>query len=229
MPLQATLRNSIALIVFLLAGTTAMAGNGFFSGVFGSVRGSGNTVTKEITVSEFERIKSQIGADISVVVGEARKTTITFDDNLIDLIDLSVRGNTLHITSSDSYSSRRSCKIVISVPHLSRISSHGSGDIEVTNLDEKLFDFRLYGSGDITLKGRVGELEIVLSGSGDIDACKLEAREATVELNGSGDVAVRASDWFSGEVNGSGDIVYYGNPDHTSEDVSGSGSIRSRG
>jgi len=192
------------------------------------VKGSGDLATETREVDPFTRIETNGSADLTVTVGPEQSIAITFDDNLIELIETKVHGKTLEITPTRSYSSRRSCEIVITVPKLERVACSGSGDIVVERLDAETFEFKLSGSGDFTAEGKTDELDIDLSGSGDVDTRDLVAQEAYVRITGSGDVKVHAAESLDARVSGSGDIDYYGDPEHVRKSVSGSGSIRPR-
>ncbi|UCE24014.1 MAG: DUF2807 domain-containing protein [Candidatus Zixiibacteriota bacterium] len=220
------------ILVFLaavLAVPSAQAGD-FLKWITGrsGIEGSGDLVTDTRNLGDFSRIESTGSFDIFVTVGEGQEMTITFDDNLIDLIKTRVRGKTLKIYSRDSYSSRYSCKIDLKVPYLESIRLSGSGDVEIFDLSGELFECSISGSGDIRADGEVEEVDIRVSGSGDVDTRELIAHEASVRVSGSGDVKVFASEFFDGSVSGSGDIDIYGNPERMSRHVSGSGDIRKR-
>ncbi len=216
---------TVTLLV-LLATTSAMAD--WFGFSSRGIKGSGDLITEEREVEPFRRIESNGAADIFVTVGEKLSVKVTFDDNLIDLIETKTRGKTLKIGNRENYRSRHGCKIEITVPELERVYLRGSGDILVERLEAEFFEFKLSGSGSLVAEGTTNELEVRLSGSGDIDTRGLIAREAYVSLSGSGEIKIRAEESFDGSLSGSGDIAIYGNPPDFSKSVSGSGSIRKK-
>jgi len=191
-------------------------------------RGSGRMVTEQRDIGSFDRIESNIGADITVSIGATQSVSLIYDDNLIGYVTTKVRGKKLVIESSRSFSSSKDCQIKIVVPQLEEVSVGGSGKIEVVGLDADRFSVEIDGSADVVVSGEVGELVIEVNGSGNVDTRDLVAGEATVEINGSGDVNVMARDYLTATVNGSGDIVYTGNPGQVVKNVEGSGRIRRR-
>ncbi len=219
----------LLILIALVTAPAAQAGD-FLTWITGcrGVEGSGDLVTDTRNLSDFSRIESSGSFDIFVTVGDEHELTITFDDNLIDLIKTRVRGKTLKIFCRDSYSSRYPCKVDLKVPSLESIRLTGSGDIEVFDLTGDFFECSISGSGDIRVNGEVQEVDIRVSGSGDVDTRELIAEEASVRVSGSGDVKVFASEFFDGSVSGSGDIDIYGNPERMARHVSGSGDIRKR-
>ena len=153
-------------------------------------RGSGRMVTEQRDIGSFDRIESNIGADIMVSIGSAQSVSLTYDDNLIGYVTTKVRGRKLVIESSRSFSSSRDCQIKIVVPQLEEVSVGGSGKIEVVGLDADRFAVEIDGSADVVASGEVGELVIEVNGSGNVDTRDLAAGEATVEINGSGNASV---------------------------------------
>jgi hypothetical protein len=216
------------LVICLFAVSTIEAGN-IFNGLFGrGIKGSGDLTTEVRDLEEFDEIDVLGSMDIYIEIGDEQKVEITFDDNLIELVRTRVRGHTLRIDTRESFSSRRGCQVRITVPKLEMVSLTGSGDVEVTRIKQKSFEIELSGSGEIVASGEVEQLDIDLAGSGDIDARELIADEANCDLGGSGQIKVYAKKSFNGDLSGSGDIYYYGDPKYVDRDVSGSGSIRRR-
>jgi len=101
------------------------------------------------------------------------------------------------------------------------IDLNGSGNIVIKDIDVKTVDTSLLGSGDISLEGKTDTQKVSVAGSGTILAGDLETTAGDVSIPGSGNITVWISDELAIQVNGSGDIRYYGQP---IIDQSGSGS-----
>lgn len=101
------------------------------------------------------------------------------------------------------------------------IDLNGSGNIVVDDIDVKTVDTALLGSGDIKLEGKTNTQKVNVAGSGNILAGDLETTSGDLSIPGSGNITVWISDELTVQVNGSGDIRYYGQP---MIDQSGSGS-----
>ncbi|UCG60499.1 MAG: DUF2807 domain-containing protein [Candidatus Zixiibacteriota bacterium] len=223
-------KSILCLFAVVMLAVSSVSADDFLSWITGRdcIEGSGDLVTQERDLDEFTAIDLKGSTDVFVTVGGEQKVSITIDDNLVDLIETEVRGKTLKIYCEDSYSSRRGCRIEITMPVLEEVRISGSGDAEIYDLDGDYFEYSVSGSGDMRADGEVGEVNIRVSGSGDVDTRDLRAREATVKISGSGDVKVYASETFYGRVSGSGDIDVYGSPERMSRHVSGSGDITKR-
>ncbi|MDH4157696.1 MAG: DUF2807 domain-containing protein [candidate division Zixibacteria bacterium] len=224
------IRMVAALAAWLAVSVPSVAADDVLSRLFGrrGVEGSGELVTEARHVKPFTKVISTGSSDIYISVGGEQKVEVTYDDNLIDMVRTEVRGAKLKIYIEGSHSSRHSSRIDITVPKLEEVRCTGSGDIEVVDLDQDFFAYKLSGSGDFRAAGRVAELELTLSGSGEIDTRDLIANEAYCTISGSGRIRVAAAEAFDGTVSGSGDIYYYGKPESVSRHVTGSGSIKRR-
>ena len=212
----------------LLASVQPVLADNWWSRHRDGIRGSGDLKTEKRDVGNFTRIETSGSFDVDVIVGEEASLTVTFDDNLLEFVLTEVHAGTLYIDTEESFSSRRGCKVEITVPVLEAVESSGSGDISVRRVKGKEFKYTISGSGDVLLDGTVDQLEISIAGSGDVDARDLRSKEAYVKISGSGDVEVYASEYLDGRIYGSGDISYYGNPEDTNKKVYGSGSITRR-
>jgi hypothetical protein len=195
-----------ALIISVLAASTQADTWSFFGGR--GERGSGEIVTEEREIGEFERIRLESSTDLVIKIGNPASVRVTTDDNLQDNIITEVIGRkTLLIDSEGNFNSRRGVLVEITTPGLVQVEVDGSGDIEITGLKEEAFEIMLNGSGDIEFEGEVKQVEITLDGSGLVNALDLIAEDVKVELGGSGDIELRGkTQTFECTLSGSGDI-----------------------
>jgi hypothetical protein len=105
------------------------------------------------------------------------------------------------------------------------IDMHGSGDVDLDLGEADLVDLDVFGSGDSHLEGSATGFSIRLEGSGDINARYLVAEDVYVHLDGSGDARVYATDFLQVDINGSGDVYYWGDPEVVEVDIDGSGDV----
>jgi hypothetical protein len=206
-----------------IAGTSTHS-HSWFAGWNGE-KGSGKMETETRSVGDFNRIVIDLGANLTVHVGEPQKMTVAIDDNLLDNVTTSVHGHTLEISSHKSFSTDNDCVVEIWIPALESIECNGSGEIEVRGLNGDNFTYELNGSGDFNAYGKVDQLDISVNGSGNVDTRRLVAQEARVEISGSGEVKVNAKKALDVDISGSGSLEYVGSPEHISQSITGSGSI----
>lgn len=211
--------------ILMLTGAANLFADETFWSVGREEKGSGTLETETRPLDPFTRIHLESGADISITIGPTQSVKVTMDDNLLDNIVTEVRRKTLVISSEGSYTTRKGCRVEITIPSLTRLQISGSGNITVTGLSAPEFEYLLEGSGNLTMDGTVEHLTIEIAGSGDINTERLKAKHVDIEMNGSGDARVFAVESFKGVINGSGNITVIGDPPHTSEEVFGSGEI----
>jgi len=167
---------------------------------------NGDVVSIERNVTTFEGIITDGSADINVYPGREYKVIVTTEEKIQDNILTDVRGNILYIESKGKFSTKE-LKIDIYMPVLKAITVKGSGDVKINN-------------------GSISNLEITISGSGDIDARNYQVEDVNISVTGSGDTRIWVTETLSGNISGSGDVFYKGNP-RINVDVTGSGDIRS--
>jgi hypothetical protein len=106
------------------------------------------------------------------------------------------------------------------------LALHGSNDLRIEALDARRVDLLHAGAGDVLIRrGRVDVQRIVLEGSGTVDATALDARSSDVLLSGAGQVRLAAEQRLAARIDGSGDIVYRGQP-RVTQVVRGAGDVR---
>ena len=83
----------------------------------------------------------------------------------------------------------------------------------------------LSGSGDLTAKGWLDGLALVVNGSGQADLSDLVAAKASATINGSGDATVHPGESLAAMVNGSGNVSYLGDGARVTSVIHGSGQV----
>src|SRR5688500_16197655 len=176
------------------------------------VEGSGVAKTEPREVGEFDKVHLKGWPYRRIVVGPARRVSVTAGDNLLEGIDTSLEDGTPVLGGSDPFRTRLGVTVQITVPALTHVAVHGSGDVTVKQLDAEKFKAEIQGSGDISVAGRAEELDVEIQGSGDVELHELAAKRAAVEVQGSGDSTLKVSDELNVHVMGSGDVKYIGKP-----------------
>jgi len=196
----------LAATVLMMFGSVE-AGD-WFNWTFGEkgVKGSGDMVTEDRDVKEFTWIETSGAFDVFVKAGEKQEVL------LVDLIETRVKGKTLKIYSDESYRSKHTCQVEITVPKLEGVTARGSGDITVggfdSETDSETFECHTKGSGDITVKNLNSDiLRCNINGSGDITVRNLEGDFLECRISGSGDFSAEGKvEELEINVYGSGDV-----------------------
>ena len=210
-------RFSIALIFLLTAVGCHYVDRG--------VPGSGIAKTETRDVGAFEEVDFSGAGTLVLTSGEPKPLTITADDNLLPLIETTVRDGRLSIGTGQSINPRTSLIVNAGAADIKSVSISGAATIIVTGVDNESFKIDLSGAGSIKLVGKTGRLVLSISGAASADTINLVARDVVVDISGSGSANVHAVEALKANVSGSGNISYMGDP-KVEQNISGVGSVR---
>jgi hypothetical protein len=143
--------------------------------------GSGNRVSEDGEVPEFDRLELSASGQVRIEIGKPRSVRLELDDNLLALIETDVSNSQLTIKEREQYSSAGGLVVTVGVPGLVYVGLSGSGDIGVAGIDTKDFEISLDGNGSVPASGKTGSAKVVISGAGDVNA--LPARRRWVGVN----------------------------------------------
>ncbi|GAB5399383.1 MAG: head GIN domain-containing protein [Aureisphaera sp.] len=213
------------------------------------VVGNGNVTTRTVTTGDYDGVKGVGSMDIHLEKGSEGTITVKTDENIQEFIIVEVKNGALVIRTKKNVSIRTKKGVHVYVPFqdISEVSLVGSGDIDtkdaisannfevnvtgsgdvVLEVNSKILEASVTGSGDMELTGSTEDLEVRVSGSGDFKGFDLNAQNTDASVSGSGDAKIVAKSSLRARVNGSGDIVYKGNPEKSDTKTSGSGDISS--
>ena len=216
-----------------------------------TVRGSGEVVTEEIDVGNFNSVDLTGVGRLTIEIGEEETLVIEAEDNLIEYIETNVRGDTLQIgirerininpTEPISYSltvvSLESISITgagnVSAPDLEAerfsVEISGAGGVDIDNLIADRLDVHISGLGSLNIGGGyVNQQNVHISGSGNHEARDMESTDASIDLSGLGNATVWATEYLKVDISGAGSVKYTGSP-RVDSDVSGLGSLKKIG
>jgi hypothetical protein len=211
------------------------------------IRGNGNVVTQERSISGFDGVESYGSFEVFITSGNASSVKIEADENLMEYIETDIRNGVLRLKTANrhSISPSHTIKVHVTAPTFTVVKTSGSGSIVGNNeisTNEKLsigtsgsgdiklnvrateLSANISGSGNIILAGEANTMDGSIAGSGNIRAGELKTREASVDIAGSGSTSIHADEKLDINIAGSGDVRYSGNAKITSR-IAGSGSI----
>jgi hypothetical protein len=215
--------------------------------------GSGNVVTEDRTVSNFNRVSLTGVGEVIITQGEEESLTVRADDNIMPYIKTEVKNGTLILGFTDEVKNKhmRPSKRInfnLSLKDVTGLDISGAGDVNVASLDTDRLEIVVGGAGDVSISsltteelvvhlngagtiklvGQVAEQNVKINGFGAYQAAKLESQTAIVAVNGAGSATLWATDTLDVRIPGAGNVTYYGKPRVTKK-VTGVGTIISRG
>jgi putative autotransporter adhesin-like protein len=200
-------------------------GNGTTTNISGGVLGSGVAAAETRPLPAFHSVDLAGSNTVAIRVGSKQSVDVRADDNLIGVVTTVVSGGILVVDNVGFFTTKAPMRVEITVPALDSVSLTGSGTIDVTGVDSKMFRAELTGSGTISADGTTDRLDATLSGAGDCRLGQLAARDVAARLEGAGRLTVSASRSLDASVAGTGVIGYTGNPSRVTTNVTGTGAI----
>ena len=213
------------------------------------VQGTGEIITKEINVQEFNGVRLKISDNVIITQGSVQEVTITGQENIIDHLKTNVNVGIWDINFQNGCFSGYELQINITLPNIDRIYVSGSGNIIVNDFENQNdMTLKISGSGNINLNKITGTQNLIakISGSGDINLQDSFSTLESLEINmsgsgsfngfiaptkicdisnsGSGSNKIHVLESLDVSISGSGNTYYKGMP-QIIESISGSGAI----
>lgn len=232
----------MALVLALLSSCTIMSD---------SIKPSKNLITRNYKVKDFSKIEAGTVGDIYYTQSADSNISVQIygPDNIVELIKVSVKDQTLLLEMEKTNKIRNSSKlkIMISSPELDLIAFKGVGDVHIKNglntgkleIDSKgVGDINIQsltcedlhidskGVGDVKIQGTAKNVYLDSKGVGDIDAGDLKAENVNADSKGVGDITCHAVRSISASSKGVGSIKYKGSPEIKELSKKGIGSIK---
>jgi hypothetical protein len=199
------------------------------------IEGSGNVITKDISVNSFDELDASGVFNLQLSQGDKETLRIEADDNLMDLFIVENEGSTLTIKmkKNSNFNSKKQLKVYVTFKTL---KSMDLGMVGGTSSDEKLkfADLKLknqsVGSvslnmtlqtlnmenqsvGSVKLEGSAESAIVKNNSVGSINAGNFVVQKMDIENNGVGSATVNAekelkySDSFLGKVSNRGNAT----------------------
>ena len=199
------------------------------------IEGSGNVITKEITVKSFDELNASGVFNLLLSQGDKESLKIEADDNLMDLFIIENEGSTLKIKmkKNSNFNSKKQLKVYVTFKTL---KSMDLGMVGGTSSDDKLkfTDLKLknqsVGSvslnmtlqtlnlenqsvGSVKLEGSAENAVVKNNSVGSINAANFVVQKMDIENNGVGSATVNAEkelkykDSFLGKVSNKGNAT----------------------
>ncbi|MCD4828498.1 MAG: DUF2807 domain-containing protein [Candidatus Cloacimonetes bacterium] len=213
----------------------------------GCVKGSGNVVTRQCDVSDFQRIELHGLGAIIITQGDHESLVIEAEDNIIERVHARVEGDELIIGMKRKLFVRPTKPIVyhVTVREINRIAVLGAGEIEATTplrvphlelrvagageidleVDTDSLSLKVAGAGDLWLRGRADVFMIEIAGAGEVEAFELQTRSTVIEAAGAAEIEVSVSESLSLVASGACEVRYRGDARIIKQEVSGASSI----
>ena len=215
-----------------------------------SLTGSGNVVTQEEAISDFDKVEISHSFEVDIKQGESFSVIIRVDDNLVEQLQVEKFGSTLKIGLEPAVSivSNATLEAEITMPELTGLDLSGASNATISgfkstkNLTVDLsgasslvgdigagdISIDLSGSSNANLTGSGGNLTLDASGSSDVDLSDFPVADAEIDASGASTVTVNASGRLDVEASGASNVTYLGEPSMGTIETSGASSVESK-
>jgi len=240
-------------LLYFFIPIAVMVLTGLFIGLFyldlfklDSYVGTGNIITEERSVGDFNKISVSDGINLFIEQGNGGTLTIEAEDNLIPKIGTRIIFGKLMIGFkgfSFVIDSAEPINVYVKVKELKDIELSGGASISCDELKTDALEIDITGESTIDLavqcinlvvdatggsiidiEGLVDRQEIELNSWSNYNAGDLVSRECFAEINAGASADINVSERLIVEIHSNGSLNYIGNPDITQE-ISSGGSL----
>ena len=168
-------------------------------------------IPKKDTKNLISQIKYNGLFDVKIIIHPYTKDpsiTIKGDKSFVDLVDISLQGETIEIKHQQmSCNYDLDCQIIINTRELTSFHNKGRGQIDIEGISGKKFSYVSSGAENTYLSGNVSNLSINSRSKGDVFAQQLVVKEsAYIESNGIGDIFCNSEKDIFVTINHSGNV-----------------------
>ena len=211
-----------------------------------TVSGSGNVVTRQIDAPAFSTLEVSDGFTVNVAIGSSQKVTVRVDDNLVDILDVGVSDDTLHIgLESRTDVTDATLEADVTVGSLAALEASGASTVVLVDpVDAVMLTVGLSGASQVTgaiqigggslelsgasrvsLSGSATTLGVTASGASRLDGRELTIDELTIDVSGGSSAEVTVTGSLSAVASGASRVQYAGSPTVAKAEESGDSTI----
>jgi Putative auto-transporter adhesin, head GIN domain len=179
----------------------------------GPLKGSGKLVSKNFAFSDFDKIELlDLDGKMEVEAGKAFSVAADIDNNLEELLDITVDDGTLTVRLKGNLNNRMyieetNIHIKISLPQLAAVFHRSNGILTVNGVSGKKLRIKNTGNGSAFINGSIDELEVICRDNGSVHAEKLLAKKIEARRSGNGNIYINKAATVDAQSSGNGDII----------------------
>ena len=215
------------------------------------ITGSGNVISQEEPISDFDKVDISSSFDVDISQGEGFSVIIRVDDNLVEHLQVVKEGSTLKtgLDPNRNYTaSNATLEAELTMPELTGLDLSGASQATISgfksandlsvdlsgasslfgDIEAAKTNFDLSGSSDAKLSGSGQETTIDITAGSQIDLSNFPVVDVTVNAAGGSTATVNTSGKLNADASGASQIYYLGDPILGEIDTSGESSVEHR-
>jgi hypothetical protein len=218
-----------------------------------AIKPSNVIITEQRDLSGFSGIDIRTFGKMVLSQGDRESVTISGSDNIVAVIQTSVRDGILVIETDQNINitgvnEKNVLTFTIIVKDLSSLTISGAADVEMDRLTTETLDVTMSGAGQFVLgqlkadslntvlsgigsvevSGEVSQARIDIPGAGSVNFGDLKIKTVNATISGLGSATIWVTDQLTGNISGAGNVSYYGDPQTITEST-GLGQFESLG
>lgn len=217
-----------------------------FSSCAVGIKGNGKVERESRDISNFQSIDVSGNFDVFIRQGDVESVKVEADDNLLELINTTVQGGELKISSTKSIRTFEKLSVYVTVVELKEIDGSGACDIKsegtlklkyleidisgacdiILDIECEGLDVEASGACDLDLKGVAEVASYDASGACDINAFGLKTKRCKIDMSGAGEANVTVKKKLEVNASGAGTVRYKGEPEDVDSKTSGAASVK---
>lgn len=159
------------------------------------VKGSGTSGTTSHSLKSFDSLTVNGPFVVSVKHGAATGVEVTGDDNLLDKVTVTQRGNEVVCEFEGNVSMKERMTLTVTMPNLADLEVNGAAEVTVDSamtLNDEL-DVEANGASQITLTGASRDVSLKVNGASLVTWADFDADKADIELAGASQADIKGT------------------------------------
>jgi len=168
------------------------------------VRGSGNVISEDRTVSEFNKVDKSGRGNLIIELGDEESLRVEAEDNLIEYVETRVSNRTLEISIRADIDMEPTEEILyyLTVKSLEAISVSGFGDVSIPAMEADRFSVDISSFGGLMIGNlETGSLFVDINSFGGVNIENLNTEQLSVDISGTGDLVIHGGRVSKQDVN----------------------------
>jgi hypothetical protein len=242
------MRFHIGIVLLAVGSASGCTGNFLASIVTLPGSGVGKEESRAVDAFHAVDVGGVIQVKLSVTPGAKPSLKLSGDDNLVILVESSVRDGTLFLKLKDNINVSPKIPLVadMTTGELDRIEASGATNVKVTGsvktdrftagasgaseisvegLESSKAAASASGASHLELAGSAASFKLESSGASEVKAEALKVEDAAVSISGASGIALHASKSVTGDISGASRLQIYGHPERHTVSISGASSV----
>lgn len=178
---------------------------------FSGTVGSGPIQTEQRTgLATFTGVVVGGGMSVTLSIGSTPSVELRAQENILPLIQTTVRDGTLEVSTTGSYSTSQVVEVTIVTQQLDRIQLSGGAVGTMSGISADHLNVTVSGGARLTGTGTGRDLEADASGGAQLHLYDLDATSVTISASGGALAELSASDRVTGDASGGAHVSVHG-------------------